>query len=248
MDSVNIHLSSVDSTNNWIREWINNEQIADFSFVRADFQTAGRGQIGNRWESEQGKNLLMSFVVRPKNFDVHNQFYLSMAISVAIVNAIQPLLSAKVEVKWPNDIYVDDKKLAGILIENTLRGSQIAETIVGLGLNVNQRQFVSDAPNPISLVQLTNKEFPILTIADDIIISARRTMQYVDSKQFDFVKSLYLPLLYRANGKFYPFVDVETQLTFNARISDVEPDGRLLLIDEQNIEHRYFFKEVEYVI
>jgi len=136
-----IHIEQIDSTNNELRRLISHEPIDNFTMLTAEYQTSGRGQVGNTWESEKGKNLLMSILMRPKQLDVRQQYMLSMSLSVAVVRALRPIVN-NVEIKWPNDIYVGNKKLGGILIENMLKGIFIDYSIMGLGLNVNQTKFI----------------------------------------------------------------------------------------------------------
>jgi BirA family biotin operon repressor/biotin-[acetyl-CoA-carboxylase] ligase len=125
--------------------------------VVADYQTAGRGCGTNRWESERGRNLLFSLLIRPHGLSANRQFHLSMAISLAISETLGQHVG-DVSIKWPNDIYWRDGKIAGILIEHTLQGALIKDSIIGVGLNVNQREFRSDAPNPVSLWQISGQE------------------------------------------------------------------------------------------
>ena len=121
--------------------------------VWAEYQTAGRGCGTNQWESERGKNLTFSILIHPKDLPATQQFHISMAISLAICEALEQYIG-DVSIKWPNDIYWRNGKIGGILIENTLKGSIIMESIIGVGLNVNQRIFKSNAPNPVSMWQI----------------------------------------------------------------------------------------------
>ena len=148
-----IHIDETDSTNRWLREQGGEEDMV----VWADFQTAGRGQGTNKWESEQGKNLLFSILLHPKDIPANKQFAISMQVSLAICEALGERIG-DLSIKWPNDIYWRNAKICGILIENRLQGSRIRDSIIGVGLNVNQRQFHSDAPNPVSLWQICEQE------------------------------------------------------------------------------------------
>ena len=143
-----IHIDETDSTNRWIKENGSGDMV-----VVADYQTAGRGCGTNKWESERGKNLLFSILIHPVEVPVMRQFHISMAISMAIFDALEQYIG-DVSIKWPNDIYWRNGKLGGILIENRLQGGCIKDCIIGIGLNVNQEQFFSDAPNPVSLKQI----------------------------------------------------------------------------------------------
>jgi BirA family biotin operon repressor/biotin-[acetyl-CoA-carboxylase] ligase len=171
-----IHIDETDSTNHWIKRRKAEQTTSGRSkqadlVVVAEYQTAGRGCGSNTWESEQGKNLTFSVLLHPTEIPADCQFRISEAVSVAICETLEhcfrPLSPAdspsdsgkqEVTIKWPNDIYVGDRKICGILIENQLRGSLISDSIVGIGLNVNQTVFRSDAPNPVSVAQLTGHE------------------------------------------------------------------------------------------
>ncbi len=132
-------------------------------------QTAGRGQRGNSWEAEPGRNLTFSLLLRPQVIMAKDAFIMSMAVSVGITKALRKMLGREVSVKWPNDIYVDDRKLAGILIENSFSGQNIEHAIVGIGLNVNQRVFRSDAPNPVSMSNLAGEEFDLDSVLASVV-------------------------------------------------------------------------------
>jgi BirA family biotin operon repressor/biotin-[acetyl-CoA-carboxylase] ligase len=203
--------------------------------VVADYQTAGRGCGTNRWESERGKNLLFSLKIHPENLPANRQFKISIAVSLAIVDALGQLVG-DLSIKWPNDIYWRNGKLAGILIENTLKGNLIKESIIGVGLNVNQREFHSDAPNPVSLWQITGQETNREQLLKDIL----NRLDFRDG-----LKERYMKLLYRRKG-FHPYADKNG--VFMAEIVGVEDDGHLLLIDEDGKERRYAFKEVTFII
>ena len=203
--------------------------------VVADNQTEGRGCGTNRWESERGQNLLFSLMIHPENLPANQQFQISMAISLAIIDALGQMVG-DLSIKWPNDIYWRNGKLAGILIENTLKGNLIKDSIIGVGLNVNQREFHSDAPNPVSLWQITGQETNREQLLKDIL-------QRLDFK--DSLKERYMKSLYRRKG-FHPYTDKDG--VFMAEIVGVEDDGHLLLSDDNGKKRRYAFKEVQFVI
>ncbi len=238
------HFSQIDSTNNLLRTLIASGEADHLTYVTADYQTSGRGQIGNTWESEAGKNLLLSVALFPKDLDVHRHFSLSMAVSVAIVEAIETQ-GVTLKLKWPNDVYYGDKKLGGILIENNIVSSQISSSIVGLGLNVNQEIFRSDAPNPISLKNILKIETDVKKIGVLIVENIGKWMERVDDRRYD-IKQKYMSYLYRFDGKYYRFLDAQGE--FVARIVDVEVDGHLVLEDEGGNVRRYLFKEVSYLL
>lgn len=227
-----VHIDETDSTNRWMKENGSGDMV-----VVADYQTAGRGCGTNKWESERGKNLLFSILIHPVDIPVFRQFHISMAISLAILDALEQHIG-DVSIKWPNDIYWRNGKLGGILIENRLQGGCIKDCIIGIGLNVNQEQFFSDAPNPVSLKQIHAEDTDREQLLRDILA---RFEQYMTQD----VKARYLSCLYRRKG-FHPYADCNG--AFMAEIADVEDDGHLLLRDDNGQERRYAFKEVTFII
>lgn len=228
-----IHIKETDSTNRWLREANLKEQM---TCVCADFQTAGRGCGTNKWESERGKNLTFSMLIHPKGIPATQQFDISIAISLAICEALDRYIG-DLSIKWPNDIYWRNGKIAGILIEHTLQGSVIKKSIIGVGLNVNQRVFHSDAPNPVSLWQICKHETDCKQLLYDILHAFEKYLGKDNREQ-------YLGMLYRRHG-FYPYCDQDG--AFMAEFVTVESDGHLLLCDDEGRERRYAFKEVCYV-
>lgn len=211
--------------------------------VVAEYQTAGKGCGKNSWESERGKNLTFSMLVhpseRPLRIQAKEQFRITEVVSVALCKTLQSYIYNKVEIKWPNDIYVGDKKLCGILIENRLQGAEIKDCIIGIGLNVNQREFLSDAPNPVSLYQLTGKELD----RDELLKAFLENFEQEWQNKAN--GSEYRELLYR-KGKDEFYEDKTDR--FVAKLTDVLPDGRLLLVDEASRERTYAFKEVAFIV
>lgn len=233
-----VRLDETDSTNQWLRDseklTANSEQPRA---VIADYQTAGRGCGTNTWESERGKNLLFSMLIHPVEVPAAKQFRISMAISMAILDALEQHIG-DVSIKWPNDIYWRNGKLGGILIENRLQGGCIKDCIIGVGLNVNQETFRSDAPNPVSLKQIHGQETEREQLLRDILARFEAYL-YQD------LKVRYLSRLYRRKG-FHPYADKDG--VFMAEIIDVEDDGHLLLRDDNGRDRRYAFKEVQFII
>ena len=150
-----IYLEEVGSTNDFLRQYEGDEEMV---VAWTDFQHAGRGQGANHWESECGKNLTFSILIHPDNVLAHEQYIISMAVAATMRKYLSQVLSEEVYIKWPNDIYVGDQKVGGILIENRLAGNHIRDCVIGIGLNVNQTEFRSDAPNPVSMAQLYRRE------------------------------------------------------------------------------------------
>ena len=158
-----IHISETNSTNSYLQNFCAKEKTEEFTTVAADYQTSGRGQRGNSWESEPHKNLLFSFVLFPEFLEARRQFLISQIVSLAIKEELDTYTD-DVSIKWPNDIYWKEKKICGILIENDLIGRNISRSIAGIGININQEEFHSPAPNPVSLYQITGKQYDIYEV------------------------------------------------------------------------------------
>jgi len=257
-----MYIKRTNSTNTLLKELIaKGEWPEGEAFLYTGYQTAGRGQAGNGWESEEDKNLLCSILVeRQKTASLKEEspFYLNVTVSVAVHKLLSQQLIAKsqqLRVKWPNDIYWQDKKVAGILIENAIIGNEMKYSIAGIGLNVNQTEWKSDAPNPVSLKQITGKEFDI----DELMEALARAIKKVLVEPEEEVWAYYKAHLYRKVG-FWPFVEraVSTQPTMNAdkltegqfmaRIADILPTGEIVLEDPEGIRKKYHFKEIRFVV
>lgn len=240
MEAKLIRLDEVDSTNRYLRDYQPAEGEGA-TIVVADFQTAGRGCGKNTWESERGKNLLFSLLVHPDSIPASQQFHISMAISLAVVEAMQAFGISDLSVKWPNDIYWRDRKLCGILIENRLQGSLIRDSIIGLGLNVNQRAFVSDAPNPVSMVQILGHE------CDREVVLRRIVDRFMLSPcMLDLTTMRYNAMLYHRGRGLFPFRDANGR--FLAEVIGTDATGLLTLRRDDGRSVQYAFKEVEFIL
>lgn len=248
MDTI-IHLDTVTSTNDELLRILNEkiDEVPEGTMVYADVQTKGRGQVGNHWESEKGKNLLTSVAVFPDFLAADQQFLITQVGALAVVDFLSTYVGLdQLSVKWPNDVYVGDKKISGTLNEAMLMGRTIAYVVLGVGINLNQSVF-SDYPlNPVSAVQLTGREYDV----DKAAVLFRqclmaRYMQLVNGGE-DTIRSEYMDVLYRKSG-FYEYID-EAESRFSARIVKVHPAGELELELESG-EHRIFlFKQVSCVL
>lgn len=238
-----IELEAVDSTNNFLRNY-RPLQPREITVATAEYQQCGRGQAENRWESEQGKNLLFSIRLHPHGIEPSEQFLLSQAISVAVKRALEDFASP-IRIKWPNDVYYGDKKLGGILIENDLMGHRILNSIIGVGLNINQKVFREGAPNPVSLKNIVGHEVERRFVLERVVGHFVRLLGQLDTTGKDELRRAYAESLYRHEG-IHDYRDAEGD--FRARMEGVEPDGHLLLRDEQGNLRRYAFKEVTFVI
>lgn len=238
-----IHLAETASTNSYAREFPLNSGVM---LITTDYQTAGRGQRGNAWESAPEKNLLFSLAIKPNNISASQQFAICELISVALCDVLAKYCT-DIRIKWPNDIYYRNHKLCGILIEHDLEGTQLSRTIIGVGLNVNQEQFVSDAPNPISLSQVIGHEVDREALLEAITARFFELYQQYASAILDrnALHQRYISLLYRLN---IPSTYRDSRSAFTATLRNVELDGRLILEDQQGTLRSYLFKEIAYII
>lgn len=231
--------------------------------IRTDFQTAGRGQAGNSWESEKGKNLLFSTLLRYPEMEAADQWRLSMLVAVAVREAIVSILSplasrlSPLTIKWPNDIYYNDQKLVGILIENTLSGRHIAYTIAGVGINVNQTQWLSNAPNPMSMKQITGEEYDV----ENLLNAFLEAIQRWETASTEQLREEYIKHLYRRTG-WHPYLEREVSVVptniqlatqpadgvFFAQWVDITPQGEWVLRLKSGEEKRYHFKQIRFVL
>ena len=246
MEVKRIHRIEVSSTNTYLKELLTaGVDLPELTLVDADFQTGGRGQQGNSWESEREKNLLFSLLCHPTFLPATNQFVLSQAIAVAAQRTLSEYTDG-ITIKWPNDIYWNDQKICGTLIECNLMGNCIKDCIIGTGINVNQMEFKSDAPNPVSLAQITGFTFNRQTILDSVVQQFKELYEELKDSGVEALKADYMQHLYRREG-FYPFQEPNGE-TFEAEIVDVEPMGHLVLRRRDGSLSKYEFKEIKYIL
>ena len=208
-----------------------------------DFQTKGRGQRGNYWESEERKNLTLSILTYPAFLDIANHFYLSKVVANGMVQALSEFgIAAKI--KWPNDIYIGDFKVAGILIENGLMGSKLSHSIWGIGLNVNQHIFNSNAPNPISMSLVVGGELNRDEVLQAVLGAIDGWYAKLRNGLLADIDAYYFGALYRSQGKFWFEADGER---FMASIKGIQPTGELVLEDEKGALRSFAFKEVSFI-
>lgn len=241
-----IKVSQTASTNTYLSRLA--ATLPGGTVIYAPSQTAGRGQKGNSWESEDGKNLTFSLLLKRPPVKARDQFYLSEAAALAVVEALTSEAGEGFTVKWPNDVYWQDKKVCGMLIENSLDGTDIATSIIGIGINVNQERFVSDAPNPVSLKGITGGEHDLMVLMKCV---CSRIEELVDSLRDEEARGdlhrRYMAALYRNDGAMHPFEDAADN-RFMARVAGIAPDGTLTLQHEDGTTRDYLFKQVKHVI
>lgn len=251
-------LDSCGSTNTELKRIIDSGRfLPSGSTVRAVTQTAGRGQRGNSWEAEPGKNLTFSILLRPGGLLPAHHFLVSEAIAIATASFISSLIGDNtpepIKIKWPNDIYYGDRKIAGILIENALGMSgQILQTIAGVGININQAHFSDAIPNPVSVYNIIGEELDLDTLMPRI---ARSITAFVDSlapiiasgTSLPDFEAMYHSWLWRADT-FYDWRDTASGTVFSARIDRVMPNGQIILRLPDDNTIGYMFKEVEPIL
>ncbi|MDE7096770.1 MAG: biotin--[acetyl-CoA-carboxylase] ligase [Muribaculaceae bacterium] len=241
-----IHLDEVDSTNAYIMR-----NVADLEspvMIIAHTQTAGQGQRGNSWEAEPGKNLTFSIFFRPVGLPPMSQFSMSEAVALAVVDFLS-LHGIDAKVKWPNDIYVGDRKICGILIRHSVMGSGISYSVIGVGVDVNQTQFFSDAPNPVSMKQLTGETYDLSALEKEMAeIMEHRLGGIVDTESRDKLHGEFMKNLWRGDGELHPFTDTATGENFMARIDAIAPHGPMSLRLNDGSLRTYAFKEVSFLM
>ncbi|MDR1372964.1 MAG: biotin--[acetyl-CoA-carboxylase] ligase [Dysgonamonadaceae bacterium] len=238
-----LYVETADSTNNLLKQWAKEKNLEDGFAVYAKHQTAGRGQKGNTWEAADGKNITLSIYFKPQFLPVNKSFLLSEALALGVTDALAEYLES-VEIKYPNDIYYCNKKLAGILIENDITGTVIMQSVAGAGINVNQETFQSNAPNPLSLKQALGKEIMIEPLLNKIINNIRLRYMQLKYVSANAIVEDYHARLYRRKG-LYAYQDANQQ--FNATIEKVSDDGKLHLITDTKEKRAYSFKEIIFI-
>lgn len=238
-----IHLDTTPSTNEYANKLLKESTPKDGTVIITDSQTSGRGHDSNIWESEDKMNLTFSLIYYPNFLPIIKQFYLSKCISIGILNYLNNY-SNNVCIKWPNDIYVGDKKIAGILIENSIQGNSFLNTIIGVGLNINQETFYSDAPNPISLFQLNNKRYNLKTEFSKLINSINKYYTKLKNNKYSELDNIYLSNLYRLN-KHFRYKDKDS--IFKGKIIGISEFGYLQIETTEKTIKEYDFKEIQFL-
>lgn len=236
------YLPSCQSTNDEAAALIAQTDPGEGTLVITDHQTAGRGQRGNQWEAHVGQNITFSLILKPTFLSATEQFWLNIAVSLGICDGLQPLIGDALRIKWPNDLYVSDQKLGGILIENTLHGHHIAWSVVGMGINVNQTEFGYSTATSLQLQNPLPNAYDLPGLISRLCETLEKRYLQLRAGHRDALKSSYLHLLYRyqqphnfeANGHL-----------FSGTITGIDPTGRLAILTDNQV--RYFdFKEVSF--
>jgi len=220
-------------------------KVPEGTVIMASEQQAGRGQAFSRWESEPGQNLLLSFILYPQFVDPSKIFLLSQTISLGVMETLKELLGEQVHIKWPNDIYYGNKKICGLLIENSIRALHINHSVVGIGLNVNQSVFPDALPNPVSIQNILGHPTDLMDVFHLLCNHLEKRYLQLKAGQAKEIKADYLKSLYRFNES-HTFEYGGQK--FKAKIVDVADDGKLVLEYGNSLMGSYDFKTIHFVI
>ena len=239
-----VTLKEVDSTNNYLKELLaNSKPLTEGTVIMAEAQYAGRGQHNNKWLSEPGKNLTFSILLKPSFLPIQQQFDLTRCISIGVINALKAYFGIALKVKWPNDIYVGESKLGGMLIENQLQGSQIRHSIVGIGINVNQDNFPEGSGNPVSFKQILHRDYHLQTILAELCKGIEVSYLQLKAGRVESIRNAYIDSLLAFNEPRYFKVNGNV---VSGVITGVTGEG-LLQVNHDGIESRYNLKEIEFL-
>jgi len=237
-----IKLNATESTNDYLRLLYSKNNLQNRTVVVAKHQTKGRGQMGATWNSKGSNNLTFSIFIKGLDLSVEHKFYLSIATSLALLQSLKPLNLRQLHVKWPNDILADNKKIGGILIENILKGQNIAASIIGIGLNVNQQKF-KYLPKAISLKNITGVTYDLDFVLSDILKQLDKYLGFITDNKFTALKTEYESSLFRRK-KPSTFKNEKGEI-FTAYIQGVSNDGKLQLLQEDNLIRTYDLKQIK---
>ena len=240
-----LHLKELGSTNAHALDLLSKNKPSEGTVISAWNQTEGRGQIGSNWDSEAGKNITISLILYPTFLPVKQQFLLNQAISLSIFDFISRFLNTEVKIKWPNDILIRDKKIAGILIQNILSTNNFQTSIIGVGINVNQKVFKSNTPNPTSIKLETKKENDVKKLIGMLCYDIEKRYLQLRSNNFSIIQQDYLSNLYRfQEDAIYQLI--ENDEVFSGKIVGLNESGKLI-IDHKKGQSEFSMKEVKFL-
>lgn len=239
-----VSLQRVDSTNDYLKKQLaKSKPLPEGTVIMAEDQFAGRGQFDNKWISQPGKNLTFSILFSPSFLQLSQQFYLNIAISLAINDVLTGFIGSACKIKWPNDVFFNDQKLGGVLIENIVRGSGWKYAVVGIGLNINQKEFPDGIKNITSLFSITNREFNLPDILVRLCNAIEKRYCQLKAQQFTSLRTEYQSNLYRLN---VPSMYEKEGHTFIGEITAVLENGLLELKTTAGTEY-FGFRELRYI-
>ena len=230
------HFANLDSTNRYALNLASKNNPSDGTVISTYNQSEGRGQIGSKWESEPDKNISISIIFYPDFLKIQQQFFLNQAISLALYDFIAKYIDYGVNVKWPNDIYIKDYKISGILMQNILTSSVYKAAIIGIGVNINQSEFISDAPNPTSLNIETGLSFNLDILVNELCICIENRYLQLKSGQLSALKDAYTQHLYQYDVPCL-FQRTDTNKIFEGKIAGVLDAGQLIVTTKKGDEY-----------
>ncbi|MFT5750695.1 MAG: BirA family biotin operon repressor/biotin-[acetyl-CoA-carboxylase] ligase [Flavobacteriales bacterium] len=236
-----VKLCTIDSTNDYLKALAKTESLEEDTVVWALEQTKGRGQMGTSWTTEAGKNLTFSIFRKVKRVTIDQQFYVTMAASLAVKDVLQKLLIKNITVKWPNDIMSDKQKICGILIESVIKKGKLHALILGVGLNVNQTDF-GDTPRATSIKDQTGIHFDLKELLNMLLKQFHHYVALLLKEDLDVIKTAYEADLFRKN-KASTFIKNGQQ--FTGIIQGVTPQGKLMILEEDEVLNEYDLKELQ---
>ncbi len=243
-NNIFLHFPALESTNLYALNIISKSNPTEGTAISTYNQLNGRGQIGSKWESQPNKNISLSIILYPTFLKARAGFQLNQAISVAVWEFISTYIDSGVKIKWPNDIYINDLKVAGLLIQNSIQGQQLLSSVVGIGININQAYFSTSIPNPTSLINETQKTFDLDELSGQLFDQVERNYFLLKSGQLKIIQKKYLNALYRLN--------TPTQFTksdghsFEGIIRSTTEEGKIRIEDEYGTMQTFNLKEVAY--
>jgi BirA family biotin operon repressor/biotin-[acetyl-CoA-carboxylase] ligase len=238
-----IKLDAIDSTNSYLKELAREKNLDDFTVVLAEHQTKGRGQRGSTWYSNRGKNLTFSMLKTFDRFNTDQQFYISMAVSLAISSLLQELGISSF-VKWPNDILADEAKIAGVLIENTIKGNTIVQSVIGIGLNVNQQKFDTIGNRITSLYNCLGESCKLDEIFEKLMAQLKHYMNKLEIGHNDEILNAYLKAMYRF--KKPTSFKTKTDGLIKGMIIGIDKGGQLIIQLNSGQHRSYMMKEISF--
>lgn len=241
-----LQFDEVLSTNFVANSMLKLNEVKIGTVIKAEFQTAGKGQDQNSWESEARKNLLFSIIMNSDFLPPEKQFYLNKIVSLAVTDLLINMMpKKKINIKWPNDIYVGDRKIAGILINNTIKGSFLEHSVLGIGLNVNQKKFLSDAPNPISIANIKRKEINREACFNQLLDQLNFRCRQLQRLKFEEIDKDYMNRLYRFKQLSNYIINDQEVV---AKITGLDEYGKLCLKDKKGKAYCCDLKEIKFII
>lgn len=239
-----VKLNAINSTNAFLKDMVSDNVIENWTVVVAQNQTAGKGQFENKWQSEKGKNLTFSVLCRFKNFKVIDSFYLNCVVSLAIYNVLVNYIPERLKIKWPNDIMSASKKICGILIENTVSKNSVTRAVIGIGLNVNQKEF-KNLPNASSLKIITGTHFNKDVLLENIIEELKKQVSFLESGAITQIHTAYLTNMYKINTPSM-YEDAFGNL-FMGKILGINQQGKLQVELENETQKIFDLKEIKFL-